>query len=258
MTIDSNGNLTSTSGFKSGSSSGNSGFTQWNGAASGGAAIGAASAAGSPVLYLMPSTAGTTGQALLDTGVATCPSLPTGSPSVCHQMAWGTSGSSGCMTPVTQTVSGAANITFSSIPNTCRNLTINYTLTGTGSSGGNVVAQFNGDSDSNYDYAIFFSGTGQSTAPPGFTAGQPFASIGLIPWNTAPQGGSGTVIIHDYASTTMRKNFQSESTRKDSETSGYMAFIGGDWKSTSAITSIALTTLPGGGNLTGTVTLSGN
>jgi len=88
MTIDGNGNLVNTAGFKSGSSSGNSGYTQWNGATSGGAGIGAAAIAGTPVLYLMPATAGSAGQTLQDTGVATCPALPTGSPATCHQMAW--------------------------------------------------------------------------------------------------------------------------------------------------------------------------
>jgi hypothetical protein len=88
VAIDSSGNLVSTSGFKSGSSSGNSGYTQWNGATSGGAGIGAAAIAGSPILYLMPATAGTAGQVLQDTGVATCPALPSGAPSICHQMAW--------------------------------------------------------------------------------------------------------------------------------------------------------------------------
>src|SRR6185312_6446749 len=68
VTVDANGNLVSTAGFRSGASAGNSGYTQWNGATSGGAAIGAAAVAGTPVLYLMPATAGTTGQVLQDTG----------------------------------------------------------------------------------------------------------------------------------------------------------------------------------------------
>jgi hypothetical protein len=88
LTVDGSGNLVNTAGLKSGSGGTNSGYTQWNGATSGGQAIGSPAVAGTPILYMLPATAGTAGQVLQDTGATTCPSLASGAPATCHQMVW--------------------------------------------------------------------------------------------------------------------------------------------------------------------------
>jgi hypothetical protein len=67
-----------------------SGATVWSGLTSGASGWGVADVAGTSILYLMPTTNGTTGQYLKETGSATCPTLPTGAPTTCHSSAWDT------------------------------------------------------------------------------------------------------------------------------------------------------------------------
>jgi hypothetical protein len=51
--------------------------------------------AGVSILYLLPTSAGTASDVLTDTGSATCPTLATGAPTLCHQLAWVSSTGSG-------------------------------------------------------------------------------------------------------------------------------------------------------------------
>jgi hypothetical protein len=51
--------------------------------------------AGVSILYLMPSAAGTASDVLTDSGSATCPTLASGAPTLCHQLAWVSSTGSG-------------------------------------------------------------------------------------------------------------------------------------------------------------------
>ncbi len=87
-TQDGSNGITCTGGFTTGSSSSNSGFESYSGATSGSAGFAVPAVAGTAILYLLPSTAGTAGQLMQDTGSVTCPSLPAGAPSLCHQLAW--------------------------------------------------------------------------------------------------------------------------------------------------------------------------
>ncbi len=64
------------------------GFSCYSGITSGMICLSVADVAGSPIVYLMPSTAGTAGQFMADTGAVTCPTLPASAPATCHQMAW--------------------------------------------------------------------------------------------------------------------------------------------------------------------------
>ena len=80
-----------------GQSSGVSGLTLWTGASSGSSGFAVPAAAGTAILYLMPSTNGANGQFLEDTGTATCPAAPTdiSVPATCHQMIWAVPSGSG-------------------------------------------------------------------------------------------------------------------------------------------------------------------
>lgn len=51
--------------------------------------------AGTAIVYIWPATNGTIGQILSDSGATTCPTLPAGAPSMCHQLAWVTGGGGG-------------------------------------------------------------------------------------------------------------------------------------------------------------------
>ena len=252
MTIDSNGNLVSTSGYKSGSSSGNSGYTQWNGAASGGAGIGAAATAGTPVLYLMPTTAGTAGQSLQDTGVATCPALPTGAPSTCHQMAWASGGAGALTLLSSQTLtSPAATITFSAIPQGYRNLEIVAVGRNDSASSGDDSAymQANGDTGPNYGRQYLYSSGTSATGAGQYSISNP--GIALFPNGgaVASMQGQQHIDILGYSGTAFNKTAMATGTDFNSTTPASMTSyqIAWYWANTAPITSLTLQ-FPDGAN----------
>jgi hypothetical protein len=65
-----------------------SGIVELNGLTSGEVAFAVADVAGTAIAYILPSTNGVADQVLFDSGVTTCPTLPTGSPSTCHLLKW--------------------------------------------------------------------------------------------------------------------------------------------------------------------------
>lgn len=87
--------------FITSAGSSNSGVTCWSGLTSGRICVSVANVAGTEIVYLYPSTAGTAGQVLSDSGSTTCPTLPAGYPSTCHQMAWAAAVSNGTTLPAT-------------------------------------------------------------------------------------------------------------------------------------------------------------
>lgn len=65
-----------------------SGSVLLNGLTSGAVNLAVADVAGTAITYVLPSTNGTAGQILTDSGVTACPTLPPGAPPVCHLMQW--------------------------------------------------------------------------------------------------------------------------------------------------------------------------
>lgn len=65
------------------------------GLTSGNVVFAAADIAGTAIVYVVPSTNGSTNKFLQDTGVTTCPTLPAGYPTVCHLLAWAAGGGGG-------------------------------------------------------------------------------------------------------------------------------------------------------------------
>jgi hypothetical protein len=91
------GNTSQIGNLTTGSTGADSGLHVFYGKTSGAVALGAADVAGTAIVYVLPSTNGTSGQFLSDLGAATCPTYVTGAPTTCHQTAW--EGPS--MTPIT-------------------------------------------------------------------------------------------------------------------------------------------------------------
>jgi hypothetical protein len=74
-----------------GNGQGLSGSIEFMGTTSGGAGFAVSDvAAATQILYMLPTTNGTANQVLYDTGSATCGTYTTGSPALCHQLAWET------------------------------------------------------------------------------------------------------------------------------------------------------------------------
>jgi hypothetical protein len=89
-----------------------------NGLTSGQVVLAVDDVAGTAIVYVMPSTNGTAGQFLEDSGSVTCPTLPAGSPSTCHQLVW----TAGMITGGTCTNQAVTVISTTGVP-TCTSLT---------------------------------------------------------------------------------------------------------------------------------------
>lgn len=130
---------------------------------------------------------------------------------------------------------GAANITFTSIPNTYTDLVVFASVRTNGASGSDqMLIKFNG-STSGYS-ARLLGGTGSSASSvsiaqyvmPNNTTGQ-----------TASTFNSGQLYIANYAGST-NKSYSAEGVQENNGTSAYMWMTAGLWSNTAAITSIEL------------------
>ena len=138
-------------------------------------------------------------------------------------------------------VLGASTITFSSIPSTYKHLQIRAIVRSNylSSSNQNAYIQFNGDTAANYSYHEL---TGQgSTAGAGGSAN--VTGPRIINYATtvglANTFGVGVVDILDYADTNKYKTYRSLN-GNDQNGSGYVILFSGNWRSTSAISSIVI------------------
>jgi hypothetical protein len=143
-------------------------------------------------------------------------------------------------------------ITFSSISGAYRNLKL--VVTGRADDGNpDIYMQFNGDTGSNYQYALTFSGSsnGESAA---FSVAH--GGIGSVASSSAPanQAGVSEICIYDYARTVFYKSATGQSHRLDGVSTGYVLQYGMTWNSTAAINAILIGKIAGSGNfVTGTV-----
>lgn len=100
--VDLGSNTITASQFITTAGGSNSGVTCWNGLTSGRICTSVGDVAGTDVVYIYPSTWGGGGtQFLSDSGAVTCPTLPAGSPTVCHQLVWANPVSAGTTLPAT-------------------------------------------------------------------------------------------------------------------------------------------------------------
>jgi hypothetical protein len=143
---------------------------------------------------------------------------------------------------------GSATITFSSIPATYSHLQIRgITRSTNGSTNGiNIYVRFNSDTASNYSWHLLDTYQGASAAVEAAgSASTSYALAGIMP-NSALLSNmfNATVIdILDYANTNKYKTTRSLSGYDfNGATIGYsyMGLYSGNWRSTSAVTSITL------------------
>lgn len=167
------------------------------------------------------------------------------------------SGGSSALVLITETVTSgsAANVSFTSIPSTYRDLEIRVRGRGSKSAGNAIVrVRFNGDTGSNYDFAKLDSFGG--TPSGGNGAATTSADFGYVSGATAPTNASSSVelIVFDYKGTTFQKSAVSRGTIVQGTTTGNIFVTSGvvNWRSTSAITQVDV--FPDSGNfIDGTV-----
>jgi len=131
--------------------------------------------------------------------------------------------------------SNQSSITFSSIPSTYRHLQLRYYLAGTGVATDTLI-RFNGDSGSNYSWHDLYgtgSGTANSRGGTGTAMYYQPDGVGSAAWNV------GITDIYDYAQTTKTKTIRTF-VGFDSNGSGVISSVSGNWNNTNAITSIVV------------------
>lgn len=146
----------------------------------------------------------------------------------------------------TQVLTGtAATVTFSSIPSTYTHLQLRIVAKFSAASAtGYSAVRFNSDSAANYSYHYLY-GTGTSVASTG-SAGTSFAGLVFMGANDvgASVFSSNIIDILDYKDTNKYKTTRLLGGRSQS-TSPQVNLVSGNWRSTSAITSIDLPVLDG-------------
>jgi hypothetical protein len=142
---------------------------------------------------------------------------------------------------------GAATVTFSSIPSIYKNLQIRIAARNTGSfnSGTPVYMQFNSDTATNYSYHRIqgYANLSEAATSAGDGVSQSFIRLGYTTGSATASSYSAHIVdILDYANTNKNKTTRNLSGWEINDNSGYRAvgLDSGNWRSTSAITSITI------------------
>lgn len=133
----------------------------------------------------------------------------------------------------TQTLTASASsVTFSSIPQTYKDLVLEVTAQSSGTAT-IVGSQFrvNGDTGSNYSYT-FVSGNG-TAASSGRGSNTVYA---IAPGVSSSNISTGSLTFMSYSNTNVNKTILMRMARPDTDTAAYVNL----WRSTSAITSITV------------------
>ena len=138
-------------------------------------------------------------------------------------------------------VGGAASIDLTSIPNTYTDLVLKVSARTTTGSFPDGSLQFNNDTGSNYRWRnIYGTGAAAGSNNGGTTTSIAFGTL-VGSSETANTFTSSEIYIPNYAGST-QKSLSVDSVTENNATTAYMAMLAGLWTSTSAITSIKLTT----------------
>jgi hypothetical protein len=130
---------------------------------------------------------------------------------------------------------GSSTITFSSIPSTYQHLQIRAIGIGTGFNYAGL--NFNSDTASNYSYHQLYGNGSSALADAGANSSVIYTLQG---GTSATFPAIGVIDILDYANTNKNKTVRSLS-GYDQNGAGEVYFRSGDWRSTSAVTSIQIT-----------------
>ena len=149
---------------------------------------------------------------------------------------------------VTVGAGGQTSISFTSIPSIYKHLQIRSMFrSGTSGSEDSVILRLNGDSGSNYSWHFLF-GNGSSASASG-SSSQSFIYPYAVPASSFLGNSFGVQVtdILDYSSTIKNKTTRTLAGYDDNSTGGRIALTSGAWYTTSAVTSISITT--GGSSL---------
>lgn len=154
---------------------------------------------------------------------------------------WEPAGAYESIATVTVGSGGASSITFSSIPSTYTHLQLRGIFNS--ATQPQALLRFNSDSGSNYSYHQI-EGNGSSAV-----AGAGTSTTSIIHFingmeSTTTAGNAFIVDVLDYANTNKNKTTRAL-TGCDKNGSGQMFLVSGNWRSTSAITDISITTNAG-------------
>lgn len=134
---------------------------------------------------------------------------------------------------------GSASVTFSSIPATYTHLQIRgISKTDRADDNDNVKMQFNSDTGANYSHHVLL-GTGSSAIASATANASSILTIAGAAANAASVFGVGIIDILDYKDTNKYKTVRTLSGYVSNST-GFSALQSGNWRSTSAVTSIVL------------------
>ena len=136
---------------------------------------------------------------------------------------------------------GATTIDLTSIPSTYTDLVLKVSARTTTGSFPDGSLQFNNDTGSNYRWRnIYGTGSGAGSNNGGTTTSIAFGTL-VGSSETANTFTSSEIYIPNYAGST-QKSLSADSVTENNASTAYMAMLAGLWTSTSAITSIKLTT----------------
>lgn len=152
----------------------------------------------------------------------------------------------------------SGTITFSSIPNTYKHLQIRGILkeTNSGSFDDPVYMRFNGDTGANYSYhSLYGNGSGANA----FSGSSQTSIVAYgTPSNNFTNVFGGAILdILDYADTNKFKTTRWLNGFDSNTTTGSINLASGNWRSTSAITSISFITAAGNWTTNTTLALYG-
>lgn len=146
---------------------------------------------------------------------------------------WAPDGAYDSLATVTVGSGGVASITFAGIPSTYKHLQIRAIAKASGTNF-NPKMQFNSDTGSNYSWHYIYGDGSNAVAGAGAT--QAFIYNSIISTNANMYNGF-VIDILDYANTSKFKTTR-ELSGQDRNGSGEIALWSGNWRSTSAVTSI--------------------
>ena len=134
---------------------------------------------------------------------------------------------------------GASTVSFTSIPSTYTHLQIRAIARGSAATN-EIWAQFNSDTAANYSTHQVY-GSGAAVGASG-TASTSYAKVGELSGTNASASifGVSVIDILDYANTNKYKTTRALTGTDINGSGGYIVFASGNWRSTSAISSITL------------------
>jgi hypothetical protein len=143
--------------------------------------------------------------------------------------------------------SGVSSVTFSSIPNTYKNLQLRVMTKIVSGAATNLGTRFNGDTGNNYSWHQLYAGDGSTNAGGGSSHPTSFNGHNYM---NASTWSASIIDINDYASTNKYKTTKTFG-GADNNASGFLGIQGSHWRNTAAINSITIYDPYGGNSLAG-------